>query len=179
MDPTRTTYLRHKLGNENIPPPQPNRKAPKHRSDSIRNQSHKTLPHQNATPNLLHPTRQTHTFPLTTNAHPSSPPPRHPVHPFLPCRTMTSRHRYTALAQRADDMQSSSPPPSHLHQIVQYLHETPTMHTRYVVVSSLKLNIRLRPRLSRPRLFYHTFFLFRDLRALPLERPFERESHNH
>lgn len=91
---TRTTYLRHQLENENTPPPQPNRIAPKHRSDSIRNQSHKTLPHQNTTPTLLHPTRQTHTFPLTINAHPSSPPPRHPAHHSLPCRTMTSRAIY-------------------------------------------------------------------------------------
>ncbi len=88
--------------------PQPYRIAPKHRSDSIRNQSYKTLPHQNATPNLLHPTRQTHTFSLTTNAHPSSPPPRHPAHHSLPCRTIDLAP-YTALAQRADDMQSSSP----------------------------------------------------------------------
>ena len=178
MDPTKITYLRHQLGNENIPPPQPNRIAPKHRSDSIRNQSHKTLPHQNPTPNLLHPTRQTHTFPLTTNAHPSSPTSEAPSPPFPPMphndlvRHIPPSHNAPTTCNRP------AQPPSHLHQIVQHLHENPTMHTRYVVVSSLKIEHSPSPRLSRPRLFYPTFF-FRDLRALPLERPFERESHNH
>ncbi len=138
MDPTRTTYLRHQLGNENIPSP-----AVPHSPETPFRQHPQSILQNPPSPERYSkpPTSDTaNTYLLTHNQRPplittcEAPSPPFPLMPHDDlARYIPPSHNAPTTCNRP------AQPPSHLHQIVQYLHETSTMHTRYVVVSPLKI----------------------------------------